>query len=135
MPAARRGAITAATLALTLSLAACGASTSSTGADSEPTAPVPTPSSPGSTPSDALTSPSALPQGIVTSSTFVVGDLVACRVTDIKPLLVLLDASGRRGVIRGAAYEKVKVGDRVVVQITKTDGRFEASLVHVSSRS
>lgn len=138
MPAAPRGAIAAAVLGLAIALGACGGGGSPTGAASGPP---PAPATPapalvvGSSPTDLLPSPSAPPQGIVTTSSFVVGDLVACRVTDIKPLLVLLDASGRRGVIRGAAYEKVKVGDRVIVQITATDGRFEAQLVHVSSRS
>ena len=89
----------------------------------------------GSSPTDLLASPTALPQGIVTSSSFVAGDLVSCTVTRVQPLLVLLDAHGRSGVIRGSAYEKVKVGDRVIVQVTATDGRFEATLVHVSSRS
>lgn len=138
MSAVRRGAIVATVLGLSLALGACGGTGTSAGSAS--TAPTPPPTTApalttGSSSADPLVSPSTMPQGIVTSSSFVVGDLVACRVTDVKPLLVLLDASGRRGVIRGAAYEKVKVGDRVVVQITQTDGRFEATLVHVSTRS
>ena len=74
-------------------------------------------------------------QGLVTTSSFAVGDMVAATVTRVQPLLVLLTANGRSGVIRGGAYEKVKVGDRVIVRITKPDGRFEATLVHVSTRS
>ena len=69
------------------------------------------------------------------SSSFGVGDLVSCTVTRVQPMLVLLQAHGRSGVIRGGAYQKVKVGDRVIVQVTKNDSRFEATLVHVSSRS
>ena len=61
--------------------------------------------------------------------------MVSGTVTRVQPLLVLLTANGRSGVIRGGAYEKVKAGDRVIVQITKPDGRFEATLVHVSTRS
>lgn len=137
MSAARRGAIIA-TLGLTLALGACGGSAPPASAPSEPAAqPVATAPQviPGSSPTDLLVSPSALPQGIVTTSSFDVGDLVSCTVTRVQPLLVLLDAHGRNGVIRGGAYEKVKAGDRVVVQVTKTDGRFEATLVHVSTRS
>ncbi len=142
MPATRRGTMAATVLGLTLALGACGGGGAPTGAASEaPPAPAtqaPATTAPGlvagSSPTDLLPSLSAPPQGIVTTSSFVVGDLVACRVTDVKPLLVLLDASGRRGVIRGAAYEKVQVGDRVIVQITSTDGRFEAQLVHVSNK-
>ena len=69
------------------------------------------------------------------TSSFAVGDMVAGTVTRVQPLLVLLTANGRSGVIRGGAYEKVQVGDRIIVQITKPDGRFEATLVHVSTRS
>ena len=134
MSAARRGAIVATVLGLTLALGACGGA----GAPSEPAAP-PVATAPRVTPSpsstDVLVSPTALPQGIVNSSSFGVGDLVSCTVTRVQPLLVLLDAHGRNGVIRGSACEKVKVGDRVIVQVTKTDGRFEATLVHVSTRS
>ena len=143
MSAARRGAIAASVLGLSLALGACGGAAPSTGAGAEPAPPVttapPVATAPaltaGSSPTDLLASPTALPQGIVTSSSFVAGDLVSCTVTRVQPLLVLLDAHGRSGVIRGSAYEKVKVGDRVIVQVTATDGRFEATLVHVSSRS
>ncbi len=139
MSAARGGAVVAAALGLSLALAACGGAGPATGPSSGSAVTPPVTAAPlvagSSSPSDRLASPSTLPQGIIRSSTFVVGDLVLCRVTDVKPLLVLLDASGRRGVIRGSAYEKVKVGDRVIVQITSTDGRFEAALVHVSTSS
>lgn len=138
MSAARRGAITAAVLGLTLALGSCAGAGPSAGSDPEATAPaVATDRStgPGSSPTDLLRSPSAPPQGIVTSSTFAVGDLVACTVTRVSPMLVLLKTQDRIGVIRGAAYEKVKVGDRVTVQITQPDGRFEATLVHVANRS
>jgi len=131
MSAAHRGATVATVLALTFALGACGG-------PGEPAAPPVAAApqvTPGSSPTDALSSPSALPQGIVNSSSFGVGDLVSATVTRVQPLLVLLDAHGRSGVIRGGAYEKVKAGDRVVVQVTKTDGRFEANLVHVSTRS
>ncbi|HYI54269.1 MAG TPA: hypothetical protein VEX57_09890 [Microlunatus sp.] len=125
-------------LGLTLALGACGGAGSPAGAPPEAAAPPVAASpqvTPGSSPTDILVSPSALPQGIVNSSSFGVGDLVSATVTRVQPLLVLLDAHGRSGVIRGGAYEKVKTGDRVVVQVTKTDGRFEANLVHVSTRS
>ncbi len=138
MSAARRGAAVATVLGLTIALGACGGAGPPVGAPSEPAAPPVTaapPVSPGSSPTDALSSPSALPQGIVNSSSFGVGDLVSCTVTRVQPMLVLLEAHGRGGVIRGGAYEKVKVGDRVIVQVTKNDSRFEATLVHVSSRS
>lgn len=139
MSAARRGAITAAVLGLTLALGACGGSGPSTTADSQPTAPAaaPVPSATsGSTPSDALASPSVRPQGLLNNtSTFAVGDMVSCIVTRVSPGLVLISARDRAGVIRGGAYEKVKVGDRVTVQITQPDSRFEATLVHVASRS
>lgn len=137
MSAAHRGAIVATVLGLFLALGACGGGPSA-GPASQATAP-PVATAPaltaGSSRSDPLTSPSALPQGIVNSSSFVVGDLVSCTVTRVQPLLVPLDGHGRNGVIRGSAYEKVKVGDRVIVKITQTDGRFEATLVHVSTRS
>ena len=138
MSAARRGAIVATVLGLTLALGACGSAGPPAGPASGPaTTPVTTapPLVPGSSRTNALSSPSALPQGIVNTSSFGVGDLVSCTVTRVQPLLVLLDAHGRNGVIRGSAYEKVKVGDRVIVQVTQTDGRFEATLVHVSTRS
>jgi hypothetical protein len=137
MRAARHGAIVATVLGLGLSLGACGGAGPPTGPETEPAAPPVTtaPVTPGSAPTDALASPSALPQGIVNSSSFGVGDLVSCTVTRVQPLLVLLDAHGRSGVIRGGAYEKVKAGDRVIVRITQPDGRFEATLVHVSTRS
>ena len=137
MSAARRGAVVATVLGLALALGACGGALRA-GTASEPAAsPVTTapPVTPGSSPTDALSSPSALPQGIVNSSSFGVGDLVSATVTRVQPLLVLLSAHGRSGVIRGGAYEKVKVGDRVIVRVTETDGRFEATLVHVSNRS
>jgi hypothetical protein len=143
MSAARRGAIVATVLGLSLALGACGGGPSA-GSAAEPTAPAAAMSSPvatapaltdGSSRSDLVSSPSALPQGIVNSSSFVVGDLVSCSVTRVQPMLVLLDAYGRYGAIRGSAYEQVKVGDRVIVRITKTEGRFEATLVHVSTRS
>ena len=138
MSAARRGAVVATVLGLALALGACGGAGPPAGTASEPAAsPVTTapPVTPGSSPTDALSSPSALPQGIVNSSSFGVGDLVGATVTRVQPLLVLLSAHGRSGVIRGGAYEKVKVGDRVIVRVTETDGRFEATLVHVSNRS
>jgi len=138
MSAARRGAITATVLGLTLALGACEGAGPPSSAPSEAAAPpvaTAPPATPGSSPTDVLVSPTALPQGIVNSSSFGVGDLVSATVTRVQPLLVLLDAHGRSGVIRGGAYEKVKAGDRVVVQVTKTDGRFEATLVHVSTRS
>ena len=134
MPAALRGAIAATVLGLTLSLGACGAA-DAPGASPEPaTATTAPPVSPGSAPPDALVSPSALPQGLVTSSTFEVGDRIHGVVTRVSPLLVLITGNGRAGVIRGSAYEKVQVGDHVIVQITKPDGRFEATLVHVSTK-
>ena len=135
---ARRGAAVATVLGLTIALGACGGAAPPIGAPSEPAAPPVTAAplvSPGSTPTDALSSPSALAQRSVNSSSFGVGDLVSCTVTRVQPMLVLLEAHGRGGVIRGGAYEKVKVGDRVIVQVTKNDSRFEATLVHVSSRS
>ena len=138
MSAARRGGAVATVLGLTIALGACGGAGPPVSAPSEPAAPPVTaapPVSPGSSPTDALSSPSALPQGIVNSSSFGVGDLVSCTVTRVQPMLVLLEAHGRGGVIRGGAYEKVKVGDRVIVQVTRNDSRFEATLVHVSSRS
>jgi translation initiation factor IF-1 len=138
MSAACRGATAAMALGLTLALGACGGPDAPAGAPSEPAAaPVATapPVTPASSPTDIMVSPSALPQGIVNSSSFGVGDLVSCTVTRVQPLLVLLDGHGRGGVIRGSAYEKVKVGDRVIVKVTKTDGRFEATLVHVSTSS
>lgn len=68
------------------------------------------------------------------ASSFEVGDLVPCSVKRVQPLLVLLTAGDRPGVIRGSAYEKVKAGDHVIVRITvpNKDGRFEGTLVRVS---
>ena len=37
-------------------------------------------------------------------------------------------------VIRASAYEKDQVGDHVIVHITKPAGRYEATLVHVSTK-
>ena len=62
-----------------------------------------------------------------------VGDLVACRVTDIKPMLIRLTAISqqRLGVVRGSAASRVSVGQHVHVRILDPDvgGRFEATLI------
>lgn len=62
-----------------------------------------------------------------------VGDVVPCRVVDIRPMLVRLTAikQQRQGVVRGSAASRVTVGQNVHVQILDPDvgGRFEATLV------
>jgi hypothetical protein len=138
MSAARRGAAVATVLGLTIALGACGGAGAPPNGTPKPAAPtVSALAEPVASPSGRrLSAPPSVPaQGLVTTSTFVAGDMVAATVTRVQPLLVLLNANGRSGVIRGGAYAKVKVGDRVIVRITEPDGRFEATLVHVSTRS
>lgn len=135
MSAALRCAIVATVLGLTLALGACGGAGPATDASPVPEAPAVAASSASPIDQRSLVPPSMPAQGLVTTSSFAVGDMVAGTVTRVQPLLVLLNANGRSGVIRGGAYEKVKVGDRVIVRITEPDGRFEATLVHVSTRS
>lgn len=138
MSAARRGAAVATVLSLTIALGACGGAGAPPNGTPGPAAPtVSAPAELAASPTGRrLSAPPSVPaQGLVTTSTFVVGDMVAATVTRVQPLLVLLNANGRSGVIRGGAYEKVKVGDRVIVRITEPDGRFEATLVHVSTRT
>ena len=138
MSAALRGATVATVLGLGLALGACGGADPPAGGtpgSAAPTLAASVASSPSPIDQRPLVSPSMPAQGLVTTSSFAVGDMVAGTVTRVQPLLVLLTANGRSGVIRGGAYEKVQVGDRIIVQITKPDGRFEATLVHVSTRS
>ncbi len=137
MSAALRGAIAATVLGLTLSLGACGGRRRSRGRTirarrlrrSHGPAGQPRLVPAGHTGVAVGTSP-----GNRDSSSFGVGDWSARVVTRVSPLLVLLDGTGGAGSSAARAYEKVKVGDRVIVQITKTDGRFEATLVHVSTK-
>ena len=138
MSAALRGTTVATVLGLTLALGACGGAGPTTDASPGQDAPAVAASAASSaspTGRRSLVSPAMPAQGLVTTSSFAVGDMVAGTVTRVQPLLVLLNANGRSGVIRGGAYEKVKVGDRVIVRITEPDGRFEATLVHVTNRS
>ena len=110
-----------------------GCSTQTGAARSEDTAPAAATSAPAA---PLLVSPSAVQQRLTTSS-FEVGAMVPCVVKEVTPLLVRLTCDGQAGVIRGAAYEKVKAGDRVIVRVTVPikEGRFEGTLVKVSSAS
>lgn len=64
-----------------------------------------------------------------------VGDVVTARVTRVSGMLATIVADSRPGVIRGGAARQLREGQVIKVHITETNvgGRFEATLIHVSS--
>lgn len=137
MAATRRDALAVIGVSvLGLALGACSgeARPEATGSDAA-SPPKPAPAAPSPT-SSVVPSVSAGAQALSAAS-IAPGALVPCIVKRVQPLLVLVTADGRQGAIYGSAYEKVKVGDHVIVRITdpNRNGRFEGTLVHVSGKS